>query len=263
MPNFAISFISIQQMNHTSPTCKVQIQFKLTGPHTDIDLVQVYAIPAGQTVANGLGDVVDTVDLTITEFEYNTLVDVPAGTAFTIALCPRSKTGDTLDDQIDGAYWEAVCIFQAFTTTLTPGIGDPLVTVGAIEPLTLNHPNQLTVSWSGTEYTDGQVLWGPVATPKANVSSFQATDQGNQPSYSGHQTFVIPGPLQGKRLSFTVQVRNSFTDYQRWYPTTVGVLAPRNYRSIRQFLEASNVRLPTGVRKLVKGAHSLRALMQI
>jgi hypothetical protein len=160
MADFTISFVSIKQMTDTSPTCKVQILFQITGPHTGIDLVQVYAIPAGQTVSNGLGDVVDSVDLTITEFQYNSLVDLPAGTSFTIGLCPRSKTGDTLDDQTEGEYWEAFCIFQSFTTTLTPAIGDPSVGVSSIEPFTLNHPNQLTISWSSADYTG----WTPLKT---------------------------------------------------------------------------------------------------
>lgn len=263
MADFAIGFLSIKQMTDTSPTCKVQILFQITGPHAGIDLVQVYAIPAGQTTSNGLGDVVDSVDLTITDSQYHSLVDLPAGTSFTVGLCPRSKTGDTLDDQTEGEYWEAFCIFQAFTTTLTPAIGDPSVSVTSIEPFTLNHPNQLTISWSGADYTDGQVLWGPLNNPRANQYSFQTTDVGNVPSYQGSHTFVIPRPLQGRILSFTVQVRNKFNDAPLWFPTTIGVLSARNYLSVRQFLQASNVQFPTGVRRLLHGAHSLRALMQI
>jgi hypothetical protein len=102
-----------------------------------------------------------------------------------------------------------------------------------------------------------------VKNPRQNVSSFQATDQGTEPNYSGQYTANIPLALQGQILSFTVQVRNQFNDATLWYPTTIGVISARNYRSLRQFLQASNVQLPTGIRHLLRGAHSVRALMQI
>lgn len=263
MADFEINFLSIKQTTNTSPTCKVQINFQVTGPHTSIDLVQVYAVNSVDTAPNGLGDVVDTVDLTITEFQYTSQPDLPAGSAFTIALCPRSKTGDTLDDQIDGQYWESYCVYQPFTTQLTPGIGAPQVSVSSIEPATLNHPNEITIAWSGDNYTDGQVLWGTLKTPRQNVIPFQPTDQGNEPNYNGQYTANIPSALQGQILSFTVQVRNSFNDATLWYPTTIGVLSARNYRSLRQFLQASGVNFPASIRQILKTGHSIRALMQI
>src|SRR5579884_3992198 len=94
MVDFSVDFIGIKQMTYTSPTCKVEINFQITGPHSGVDLVQVYAVNAADPISNGLGDVVDSVDLSITEHQYTSTVDLPAGSAFTIALCPRSKTGD-------------------------------------------------------------------------------------------------------------------------------------------------------------------------
>lgn len=262
---FETKFISIKQMTHdrSSATCKVNILFELNGPHSNIDLMQVYAIPAGQTVSNGLGDVVDSVDISIPESQYASVPDLPAGSSFMIALCPRSKTGDTLDDQIAGQYWETYCVFQPFTTQLTLGIGDPQVSVSSIQPATLNHPNEVTIAWSGDNYTDGQVLWGPVRNPRQNLVPFQPTDQGNEPNYTGKYTANIPPALQGQILSFTVQVRNSFNDATLWYPTTIGALSAWNYRSVRQFLQASDVQFPTGIKQFLKGGHSVRAVMQI
>jgi hypothetical protein len=262
---FETKFISITQVTDTpsSATCKVEILFELNGPHSNIDLVQVYAIPAGQTISNGLGNVVDSVDVSIPENQYASVPELPAGSSFTIALCPRSKTGSTLDDQIDGQYWETFCVFQPFTTTLTLGIGSPQVSVSSIKPATLNQPNQVAIAYSGNDYTDGQVLWGPVNNPRQTEVSFQPAEPGNEPVYNGTYTANIPPALQGQILSFTVQVKNSYTDDSLWYPTTIGVLSARNYRSVSQFLQASNVQLPTGIKYLLKGGHSVRALLQI
>jgi hypothetical protein len=54
MADFTINFKSIKQMTYTSPLCKVQIVFSVTGPKSGIDLVQVYAVNAFDT-QSGLG----------------------------------------------------------------------------------------------------------------------------------------------------------------------------------------------------------------
>ena len=138
----------------------------------------------------------------MTEFDYPSVPDLPAGTSMTIGLCPRSKTGGVLDDQIDDQYWETYCTFQSFTTTLHVGPGDPQVTVNSIEPATLNNPNQIVIAWSGSDYTNGQVLWGPLNNAREYEWSWTVTDQGNLPQYSGEQAFSIPSALQGKILAF-------------------------------------------------------------
>lgn len=155
------------------------------------------------------------------------------------------------------------CRVYSFTTRLTPGTGAPQVSVVSVQPFTLNQPNQIEIAWSGNDYTDGQVLWGPRSSPRANNHPFGVDDSGNEPNYSGQYTATVPPALQGQILLFTIRVRNSNQDATLWFPTTIGVLSARNYRSAQQFLQASNVAFPTGVRPLLKGAHSLRALMQI
>jgi hypothetical protein len=264
MIDFEISFTGIKQITYTAPTCMVDIDFQITGPHSRIDLVQVYAVNTADAAPNGLGDVVDSVDLIINQFQYTSVPKLPAGSAFTIALCPRSKTDGQLDDLTEGEeYWETYCIFQSFTTVLNLGPEDPQVSVVSIQPATLNKPNQINIAWSSYSYTDGQVLWGPVNNSSENNYQFQATDVGNEPSYSGTYTATIPSALRGHILSFTVQVRNQLTDATKWYPTTIGVVSARNYHSARQFLQASDVQFPTGVSRFLNGSHSLRALMQI
>lgn len=263
MPDFEITFQSVKQMTYGSTTCKVQILFQVTGPKTGIDLVQVYALNPAPTNPGGLGDVVDTVDLTITESQYNSLIDLQSGAVYTLALCPRSETDGSLDDKVEGESWESFCVYQPFVTNVGNNALNPQITVDSREPATLLHSNQITISWSSSSYTDGQVLWGPVTSPEQNVYSFKPGHRGLNVDYTGQYTAPIPRNLAGQTILFTVQVRNSFQDSSLWYPTRVAVQSAHNYNSLRQFLTASNVVLPTGVRQHLRGAGSLRAIMQI
>jgi hypothetical protein len=262
MADFQIRFMSVKQTTYGSPTCKVLIVFEITGPKSGVDIAQIYAVNAVNTTSNGLGDVVDTIDLTITEFQYSSLVDLQSGAAYTLALCPRSKTGDVLDDKVEGEYLESFCIFQPFVTELAD---NPLVqiNVDSAEPATLLHSNQITISWSSSNYTDGQVLWGPQTSPHQHVYSFQPGHKGTEPDYTGKYTATIPANLANQVFSFTVQVRNQLQDANLWVKNTVTVRSARNYYSLRQLLLVSNVPLPAGVRQYLHGTRSLRTLMQI
>jgi hypothetical protein len=222
----------------------------------------VYAVNAVDT-NSGLGDLVDTVDLTITEYQYTSQVDLQSGAAYTLALCPRSLTGGVPDDQTeDEGYWETYCVTYPFTTQADDNPNNPQLNVHT-QPATLNNPNQITVGWSSNNYTDGQVIWSPPINGQTSYS-FQATDQGNVPNYTGTYSLNIPSNLAGHAFSFTVQVRNQFQDATLWYKSTVIVQAATNYHSLLNFLAASNVgQLPIGVRQFMKGVNSLRSLMQI
>jgi hypothetical protein len=267
MADFDISFTGVRQTTTGSTTCRVLITFNVNGPKTGIDLVQVYAVqggaPPGPLGPGGLGNVVDTVDLTITESQYESAITLPAGTAFTLALCPRSKDNGGLSDQVEGESWETFCVFQAFTTYASNNTATPVITVQPPISATLNHANQITISWESDDYTDGQVIWGPLTNPQQTVSAFNASDSGNVPDYTGTYTADIPPNLAGQLIEFTVQVRNSIQDYKLWFPSHVLVRSAQNYTSLRRFLGASNVALPTGIRQYFKGTMSLRALMQI
>jgi hypothetical protein len=262
MADFEIYFTEVRQTTTGSTTCRVLITFNVTGPKTGIDQVQVYAVQAGSQPA-GLGNVVDTVDLTITESQYSSAITLPAGTAFTLALCPRTLENGTLSDQVEGEYWETFCVYQAFTTYASDNPATPFITVQQPIPATLSHANQITISWQSSDYTDGQVLWGPVTNPQQTTSSFDATDSGNVPDYTGTYTANIPPNLAGQLIEFTVQVRNSFQDAELWFPSHVLARSAQNYTSLRKFLQASNVTPPTGIRQYFKSTASLRALMQI
>jgi hypothetical protein len=201
--------------------------------------------------------------MSISESQYTSLVDLPAGATFTIYLCPRSKTNGGLDDQTEGQYWESYCISQPFTTTLNITGSAPQVPVSSIEPATLLHPNQITIQWwSSFNYTDGQVIWGTLPTP-SHVYSFQTGDRNGEPDYSGQYTATIPAGVGTPLIQFTVKTENNITNPNVWYSTTVAARPARNYHSLVQFLRASNVQLPTGVRQFLHGTSSLRSLMQI
>jgi hypothetical protein len=223
-----------------------------------VDLVQVYAVPGGQP-GGGLVNVVDQVDLTIQESAYTSDIKLTAGTAYTLALCPRSKDNGGLSDQVEGQYWETFCIYQPFTTYASAGASVPNVNVVSVSPAVLQHGNQITVAWSSYSYTDGQVLWGPTANPNQTVSNF-VPGSGTEPVYSGQYTANISQSLAGKMVSFTVQVRNTYQDANLWFKAGVLVRAASNYTSLTQFLAASNVYPPTGVRQYIRG--SLRAKME-
>jgi hypothetical protein len=208
-----------------------------------------------------LGNVVDSVDLTITESQYPSTITLLAGTAFKLALCPRTLDNGTLSDKVEGEYWETFCVYQAFTTYASDNPATPLITVQQPIPATLNHANQITIGWQSNDYTDGQVLWGPLTNPQQTVSSFNAGDSGNVPDYTGTYTTDIPSNLAGQLMEFTVQVRNTFQDAKLWFPSHVLVRSAQNYTSLRKFLEASNVAPSTGIKQYFIGTTSLRALM--
>jgi Tn3 transposase DDE domain len=84
MLDFEIKFTGVQQialpqsLEPAPGTCKVLINFNVTGPKSGIDNVQVYAVNAVDTISAGLGNVVDTVDMQIQEYQYTSLVAILA-----------------------------------------------------------------------------------------------------------------------------------------------------------------------------------------
>ncbi|WP_330329879.1 hypothetical protein OHS33_09170 [Streptomyces sp. NBC_00536] len=77
-------------------------------------------------------------------------------------------------------------------------------------------------------------------------------------NYSG--TFTTDQPLRPRTAyRFTVQVTNGFE--HRTVPSEATVTSAANIISVRQFLGASGVPTPTGLRGPLHGAHSLRGAM--
>jgi hypothetical protein len=146
---------------------------------------------------------------------------------------------------------------------------------------------RLPLALVGKVYCKADATWGPIeigdllttsptpghamkasdstraGNPTSNVYSFQAVDKGNVPDYTGQYTATIPWNLANQVISFTVKTRNKYQDPNLWYSTTVGARSAGNYHSLGQFLRASNVQLPAGVRQFLHGTSSLRSLMQI
>ena len=261
MADFLISFLSVKQMTFGSATCKVQINFQVTGPRTGIDFVQVYA----QNLAgNGLGQLADSVDLSITEFQYTTTIDLQSGAAYNLGLCPRSGTPDHPDDQVEGEYWETFCIGQPFVTNIGQTNLTPQVNLTSVEPATLQHANQINITWASNSMTDGKIDWGPTSNPNQHEDSIAPShDNAGNVVYAGPFTANVPSNLAGHVILFTVRVRNNFVNPNLWGTTSTAVQSARNYHSLRDFLTASGVSLPTRLKQHLHGVSSLRAIMQI
>jgi hypothetical protein len=94
-------------------TATVQVQFDVLGILPDV--VQIYA----SQVTSEIGQLADTVDMNSPEFQYTDQIQLQAGSMFNLAFCPRTKTGDILDDTINDNYWEASCVYVQVTTQST------------------------------------------------------------------------------------------------------------------------------------------------
>ena len=136
------------------------------------------------------------------------------------------------------------------------GPSKPSVTIESTIPQTLHHPNQITLKWSSSSYNDGNILWGPIATPRIWSDSIKPKDD----TYSGEWTTDRPlAPRTG--YSFTVQVKNSLTT-NAWVETTTAGRSAANFQSVRQFLSASGVKGPS-LRTAIGHAGSLRQTMGV
>jgi hypothetical protein len=275
--DFEIKFTSVQQialpqsLQPAPGTCKVLINFNVTGPKSGIDNVQVYAVNAVDTISAGLGDVVDTVDMQIQEYQYTSLVDLQAGAKYTLALCPRSisDTDGTLDDQTEGEYWESVCVSFPFTTrtsqappiSLTPPV---IVSVQAV-PKSLHQSNGMRISWISSIYYDAwNVTWMLAGLPVTRAQSPELDFSGASGSY-----FCPPliTPTRGEKYSIQVEGGQSLIggghNWSGWSaPVQVTAIATTN--SLRAFLTASGVHGANGIKTFLPAPPvGLRSVMGI
>lgn len=144
----------------------------------------------------------------------------------------------------------------AAAPTQTSGPAKPTVTIDSATPQTLKQPNQLTLSWSSTSYNDGNILWGPISSPRAWTHSIKP----KKTIYAG-QWPTDNALAPHTDYSFTVQVKNSLTT-NAWVETTIAARSATNLHSVRQFLIASGV-TGSSVRSAFGHAHSLRQAMGI
>ena len=200
--------------------------------------------------------VVQRIDLNLPEFDYaSDDIELQAGTQFFFTLCPRNRTGNQLDDQIDGQDFQVFCTASIpFTTQRSspppgPRPKPPAPSISAIEfrQATLTESGAIVIRWVATTVFDqyhviSQELpsGGPIEVEidSAGVTGF---------SYSHSQFSGTLLQLQGARLHNSPDrvetIRSSFTA-----PTIVQV--PRNTHSLRAFLTLSRVRLTPGLRSL-------------
>jgi hypothetical protein len=264
VPDFQIRFLSIEQMTFTSPTCKVLIRFEIDGPKSGVDIVQVYAVNAANAEPSGLGDVVDSVDMTIAEAEYPSVVDLQAGAAYQIHLCPRSKTGDQLDDQTEGAYWETFCIAQTFVTQApgqpTQTYPVPVITSFQSDPADISRPNRITVSWTSAQSYDKFLVWWLIH----GMNIPQAEGEIDSGGYSGSWTAqpTQPNVLYDFSLKGGLSAFWNFI-YSDWSPP-LQVRAAGNLTSLRKFITGGGTSSNSiHIRPLMKGETSIRKFMHL
>ncbi|MET8681977.1 hypothetical protein ABZW18_31465 [Streptomyces sp. NPDC004647] len=151
---------------------------------------------------------------------------------------------------------------SAFSYPLTSGVpgqsgSTPSVpTVKLLEraPKTLQHENLITISWASYSYTRGNIIWGPQNNPRLFTHNIDP----HGTVYSGE--FTTDRPLAPQATyQFLVQVTNAFHNKTVETPIRVGSVA--NFSSVRQFLAASGIPTPAGLRGPLHGSHSLRASM--
>lgn len=132
----------------------------------------------------------------------------------------------------------------------------PKLVIKSAAPQTLKHPNQVTLAWSSSSYNDGNILWGPVSTPRVWTHSIKP----DQAHYDGE--WMTDRPLTPRQVySFTVQVKNSLTT-NVWVDTTMAAKSAANFASLRLFLQASGVQ-GVSLRKAIGHGGSIRQLMGI
>jgi len=258
---FQVQITSLQQLPPiTSTTATVALRFTVTGVRPDF--AQVYALTVGETDPGGQGDLVDQVDLSITESDYYSQFNLLAGMIYRIAVCPRTGSKDNPEDKIDGVYWESYCVYAPITTQAYEGNNariPPHITELQPQPYSLTHPAQIVVSWQSQPYDKFLIWWTENGVPMA---------QGEVDS-SGSSGSWAAGPVTpGAKYTFSVKGGVSggiFGNYlySDWSPA-VPFVAPANLRSLRQFLLASGVNpAKQTVRPLMKGQPSVKRFMQI
>jgi hypothetical protein len=133
----------------------------------------------------------------------------------------------------------------------------PVVTVVGVQPRTLQAANSITIAWRSNNYNDGNIFWGPSASPRA----FQRNIRPRGEVY--HGTFITDQILtSATNYSFTVEVRNTLHS-PGWIGTTAVVRSAANFRSLRRFLQASGVALPAALDALLGAERSLRRWLQV
>jgi hypothetical protein len=268
----ATGFVGINLLQlkpYTLPNAKVQITFTLTGLPPDI--VQVYAQEAGSQPANIVeATLVGTIDWQTPDPEGITTIDLQAGNAFTIWLCPRNETDGSVDDEYDNEYWEVSCVNAGSITTRVPQAPTDQPTKPFIikidnEPATLKGEGAITVSWVSSPYNKFLIWWtvDGQSLAQGEVNAGGSSGSATSGSWTTNQA-VSPGAV----YTFAVEGGTSaglFAGYN-WsgWGNTVTVQAVQNLRSLVQFLKHSGIN-PAGlsVSSIMGGQTSLKKVMKL
>lgn len=272
---FDISFLSVTQVTYgPGTTCKVLITFQISGTHyvldtegnpTFIDHVQVYAVNAENGGPNGLGDLVDCVDLQLTAFQYSSVVDLQAGASYTLALCPRTENND---DMIADLYWESLCVYESFTTRVDlPKTGrprPPIITNLQFRPATIQDDPSIKVTWEAdatANYQSFCIRWNQAGHSRAPGE----VNYRKSPITTG-DWIATPVFCPGFIYTFSVNggtYGGAQINYYDWGPVAQ-IRAGSNLTSLRQFLSISGIS-PVGAdpRRLMSPMTSLREFMKL
>ena len=259
---FEIRIQSIQQVPpYTANDAKLLIQFSVG--RIKPDFVQVYAVNYGESTPAGLGAIADIVDMTIPDPVFTSVIDVLAGSIYTIWLCGRTGDKDNPDDQIDGVYWESLCVGQSIVTKSYPLPATqrqpPMITAVDALPATMTKPDQITVKWTSQSYDKFLIWWTQNGEPLA---------QGEVAGPAVAGSWIASPTVPGARYTFAVKggtyggVFGNY-NYSDWGPT-ITATAPHHYSSLRNFLRASQVNPSAqGMRSLMHTQHSVRKFMKL
>lgn len=133
----------------------------------------------------------------------------------------------------------------------------PVVTVVGVQPRTLQAANSITIAWRSNNYNDGNIYWGPSTSPRAFQRNIRPRGENYQGTFTTDQTLT-----SATNYSFTVEVRNTLHS-PTWIGTTAVVRSAVNFRSLRRFLQASNVAFPAQLGVLLGAERSLRRWLQV
>ena len=136
----------------------------------------------------------------------------------------------------------------------------PTVTLEGVRPRVGGAPATITIRWRTNNHNDGNIVWGPAATPRQFRHNIRPA---NASVVTG--TFTTNQPLVGGALySFTVEVRNTLHS-PGWLATTIVVRAPAEpfapTSSVRQFLIQTGRPVTSGLFALVGQDRSVRRLI--
>jgi hypothetical protein len=261
---FNMSFTSVKQIDPITPTvATVQVVFTVSGNQPD--LVQVYAFNAAETESKGLGDVVGTIDLKNGQTSFTSTIRLQAGSYYTIALCPRNKNGNTLDDTVEGQYWETFCIYYSLITqasTSPEGATKfPPPTISNVVPTaaTITKDCSIIVEWQSTITYDKFLIWW--------TENGIALGQGENDAKGTSGTWTAAPTRPACYYTFSVKggVAREWGkyDYSDWGPQ-IKIIAPPNGTSLRRYLQASGIDpARQGMRGLMFPQSSLRRFMKL